>query len=189
MTSASCWEMESPNALPRLTSMAITLKGSGVTAQTTAPCTQRPSETAWIFVFTPPCQHLNLKLSVVISAYLLTEIVFVERSRRGCSLTGAPNTAAWIHHLTTSHSALLTVVVMATVPREECLTRLSLAMVTATMITMHQNSLDLTHSSTAGISACQCGKCAEATLDVKTVLILQPVMRISLVLHGGEIQR
>ena len=100
-----------------------------------------------------------------------------------------PNTAAWIHHLTTSHSALSMNMVRESVPREECWTRLSLAMVTASMITMPQNRLELTHSSAAGISVCQCGKCAEATLDVKTVLMLRPVMRISLVSHGGEIQK
>ena len=93
----------------------------------------------------------------------------------------APNTVAWILHLTTSQSAILTVLVMATVHKEEFWTRLSLAMVTATMITMPQNILDRTHSSAAGISVCQRGKCAEATLDVKTNLMLRPVVRISLV--------
>ena len=78
----------------------------------------------------------------------------------------------------------MTVMDMAYVHREECWTRLRLAMVSVSMITMPQNRLDITHTSTAGISVCQLGKCAEATLDVKTVLMLRPVMRISLVLNG-----
>ena len=78
---------------------------------------------------------------------------------------------------------------MASVHREECWTRLRLAMVTVSMITMPQKRLDGTHSFTAGISVCQCGKCAEATLDVKTVLMLRSVMRISLVSMAGEIEK
>ena len=62
-------------------------------------------------------------------------------------------------------------------------------MVIATMNIKPQNRLDVTHSSAAGISVCQCGKCAEATLDVKMDLILRPVMRISLVSMAGEIQK
>ena len=79
--------------------------------------------------------------------------------------------------------------VMASAHREECWTRLRLVMVTATMNIKPQNRLDVTHSSAAGISVCQCGKCAEATLDVKTVLMLRSVMRISLVSHGGGYRR
>ena len=123
---------------------------------------------------------LYFKVNVGISA-LETKLAIVERSMRGCSPGLAHNTAVWLSHLTTSHSAMLTVLVRASVHREECWTRLSLAMVTATMITMPQNRLDMTLSSAAGISVCQCGKCAEATLDVKTVLMLRPVMRTSLV--------
>ena len=129
---------------------------------------------------------MGIKLVVVICALLLTQFAIVER--RGCSLTLAPNTAAWIRHLTTSHSALLTVMGEATVPREECWTRLSLAMVIATMITTPQNRLDQPHSSAAGISVYQCGKCAKATLDVKTVLMFLPAMRISLVSGAGKVQ-
>ena len=77
--------------------------------------------------------------------------------------------------------------ILKTVPhREECWKRRRLAMVAATMITMPQNKLGRTHSSAAGISVCQCGKCAEATLDVKMDLMLRPVMRISNVFHTGE---
>ena len=83
----------------------------------------------------------------------------------------------------------MTVKVGASVPREECWTRLRLAMAIATMITRPQNRMDMIHSSAAGISVCQCGECAEATLDVKTVLMLRSVMRISLVSHGGGIQK
>ena len=131
---------------------------------------------------------MGIKLVVVICALLLTQFAIVERI--GCSLTLAPNTAAWLGHLTTSHSAILMIhMVIASVHREECWTRLRLAMVTATMITTPQNRLDMTLTSTAGISVCQCGKCAEATLYVKMNLILRSVMRTSLVSHGGEIQK
>ena len=129
---------------------------------------------------------LLIKLVVAICALLIPIFAFVER--RDCTLSLAPNTAAWIRHLTTSHSALLTVMGEATVSREECWTRLRLAMVTASMITMPQNRLDHFYNSAAGISASQCGKCAEATLVVKTVLMLRPVMRISLVSLAGEVQ-
>ena len=120
-------------------------------------------------------QLFPLNIGVVISARLPIETVFVEKRVR--SVNRAPNTAALIHHLETSHSAQLMNMVRATVLREECWTRLRLAMVTATMTTMPQKKLDLTHGSTVGISVCQCGKCAEATLNVKTVLMLLPVMR------------
>ena len=109
--------------------------------------------------------------------------------RRDYPLTLGPNTAAMFCHLTTSLIAILTVKVGASVPREECWTRLRLAMAIATMITRPQNRMDMIHSSAAGISVCQCGECAEATLDVKTVLMLRSVMRISLVSHGGGYRR
>ena len=127
---------------------------------------------------------LLIKLVVAICALLIPIFAFVER--RGCTLSLAPNTAAWIRHLTTSHSAILTVMELATVHREECWTRRSLAMVIATMITTPLNRLEKSHSSTAGISVYQCGKCAEATLDVKMDLMLRPVRRILLVPGAGE---
>ena len=61
-------------------------------------------------------------------------------------------------------------------------------MVTALMTTLPQKRSDMTPSSAAAITVFQSGECAEDTPSARTDPMSQPVARVLLVSHGGEIQ-
>ena len=84
--------------------------------------------------------------------------------------------AAWKTHL---GSVIMTAMV-PTVHREESLTRLRNAIITATMTTRHQKRLENTHSSDVAIPhVFQSISCAEATPCARTGLTSELVMTLS----------